>query len=56
MEVSDGAMASDAWLKMITMEDVKEIKKSRKALLEYCCLDTLAMVKILEEIKKQAIG
>ena len=53
MEVSDGAMASDAWLKMITMEDSEEIEKARKALLEYCGLDTLAMVKILEKIKKQ---
>jgi hypothetical protein len=52
MDVSDGAMASDAWLKMITMEDVEEIENSRKALLEYCGLDTLAMVKILEKIKK----
>ena len=30
-----------------------EIEKTRKALLEYCGLDTLAMVKILEKIKKQ---
>ena len=51
MEVSDGAMASDSWLKMKTMENPEEIEKSRKALLEYCCLDTLAMVKILEKIK-----
>jgi hypothetical protein len=55
MEVSDGAMASDTWLKMITMEDPEEIEKLRKALLEYCELDTLAMVRILEKIKKQAI-
>ena len=53
MEVSDGAMASDAWLKMITMEAPEEIEKSRKALLEYCGLDTFAMVKILEKIKNE---
>lgn len=53
LDVSDGAMASDTWLKMIDMQDPAEIEKSRKALLEYCCLDTLAMVKILEKIKSQ---
>ena len=56
MEVSDGAMASDTWLKMITMEDPEEIEKLRKALLEYCGLDTLAMVKIVEKIQEQTIG
>ncbi len=55
MEVSDGAMASDSWLKMITMEDTQEIEKARKALLEYCGLDTLAMVKILKKIKEYFI-
>jgi hypothetical protein len=56
MEVSDGAMASDTWFKMIMIEDPEEIEKSRKALLEYCGLDTLAMVKILEKIIIQTIG
>ena len=44
MDVSDGAMASDTWLKMIPMKNLTVIKASRKALLEYCCLDTFAMV------------
>jgi len=55
MDVSDGANASDTWLKMITMQNPEEIEKSRKALLEYCCLDTLAMVKILKNIEKQIV-
>jgi len=29
-------------------------EKTRKALLEYCKLDTLAMVRILEELRSQA--
>ena len=53
MDVSDGAIASDVWLKMMDMKDPAEVEKSLKALLAYCCLDTLAMVKILEKIKDQ---
>jgi len=51
MDISEGGMASDAWLMMQNMKDPKEIERTRKALLEYCKLDTLAMVKILEKIK-----
>ena len=51
MEISDGGMASSAWLNMWELEDIEEIEKIRKALLEYCKLDTLAMVRILEKLK-----
>ena len=51
MEVSDGAMASDTWLSMWQMEDPEEIENTHKALLEYCKLDTLGMVRILEKLK-----
>ena len=51
MEVSDGGMAADAWLQMCELDDPTEIERIRKALLEYCKLDTLAMVKILEELR-----
>ncbi len=51
MDVSGGEMAANAWLKMIELKDPEEIEKARKALLEYCGLDTLAMVKILERIR-----
>ena len=51
MEVGDGGMAMDAYARMCQSEDIAEIAAIRKALLEYCKLDTLAMVKILEKLK-----
>ena len=33
--------------------DEKEKQKLRNSLLQYCKLDTLAMVKILEKLKKE---
>jgi len=51
MEVSDGAMASDTWISLWKMKDPEEIENTRKALLEYCKLDTLGMVRILEKLK-----
>ena len=47
LEISDGGMAMDAYHQMRAMIDQTEIEKIRKALLAYCELDTLAMVKIL---------
>ena len=42
-------MALDTWGRMVLDEDFKEDKETtRKNLLEYCELDTLAMVKIYE--------
>ena len=52
MEISDGGMASSAWLNMWALKDLEETEKIRKALLEYCKLDTLAMVRILEKLKE----
>ena len=51
MEVADGGMAMDAYFQMCTSEDQEEINRIRTALLEYCKLDTLGMVKILEKLK-----
>ncbi|MBI4745776.1 MAG: hypothetical protein HY786_04360 [Deltaproteobacteria bacterium] len=51
MEVGDGGMAMAAYARMCQSEDLAEIAAIRKALLEYCKLDTLAMVKILEKLK-----
>ncbi|MCX5814419.1 MAG: DUF2779 domain-containing protein [Proteobacteria bacterium] len=51
MEVADGGMAMDAYFQMCTSKDQDEIERIRKALLEYCKLDTLGMVKILEKLK-----
>lgn len=50
LAINNGSMASDAWLKMYLAEDVSEKKHLQKGLLEYCHLDTLAMVKILEKM------
>ena len=52
MEIRDGGMASNAWLGLWELEDSSEIEKIRNALLEYCKLDTLGMVKILEKLKE----
>jgi len=51
MEIADGGMAMDAYFQMCTSHDQDEIERIRKALLEYCKLDTLGMVKILEKLK-----
>jgi hypothetical protein len=51
MEISDGGMAIDAYLRMRSSNDPAEIAGIRKALLEYCKLDTMAMVKILDRLK-----
>jgi hypothetical protein len=51
MEISDGGMASNAWLNMWALENLEDTEKIRKALLEYCQMDTLAMVRILEILK-----
>jgi len=52
MQVSDGAMASNTWLNTWELDDPEEIEKIRNALLEYCKLDTLGMVKILEKLRE----
>jgi len=52
MEIHDGGMAMQAYEKMRTSEDPVEIQKIRNALLEYCMLDTLAMVRIVKKLKE----
>ncbi|MBQ7882359.1 MAG: DUF2779 domain-containing protein [Treponema sp.] len=55
--VHQGGEASAAFLEMQNLfqegspESLKEIKKKRKELLEYCWLDTYAMVKLWEKLK-----
>ena len=45
--IQDGTMAMDTWGRMVTDPDFKEdIKQTRNNLLEYCKLDTFAMVEI----------
>lgn len=54
MEISDGMMAMSAYARMCRSQDHREVEGLRKALLEYCKLDTLGMVKILERLRKMA--
>lgn len=51
LEVQDGTMALDTWGRMVSDPNFKEDKnKVRENLLEYCKLDTFAMVKIYEKL------
>jgi hypothetical protein len=51
LEINDGGMAMDAYGRMNASKDPDEIERIRKALLEYCRLDTLGMVRILEKLR-----
>jgi hypothetical protein len=51
LEINEGGLAMNAYHLMNQLEDPEEINQIRKALLEYCGLDTLAMVKILDKIE-----
>ena len=48
--VQNGSQAMNAFARLGSL-DKKEKQKMRNSLLEYCKLDTLAMVKILEKLK-----
>lgn len=53
LDVSDGLMARRLWTKIILNNSRENVKKDTlKKLSEYCTLDTYAMVRILEELKK----
>ena len=49
--VQNGGDAMSIFPKMAKMNDIEK-SAARKALLEYCCLDTLAMVKIYQKLKE----
>jgi len=49
LEISDGAMASEAYFTMETIADPAVLSRLRKALLEYCRQDTLGLVRLLEK-------
>jgi hypothetical protein len=50
LEIGNGGDASAAFSNLRYEEDVEVVVKTRAALLAYCELDTLAMVKILEKL------
>jgi hypothetical protein len=51
LQVADGAAAMQAYLDMRLLKPGVELSCLRQAMLDYCRLDTLAMVKILDKIK-----
>ncbi len=52
LEINEGGLASITFESLQTETDMMIIAETRKQLLEYCKLDTLAMVKILEKLEK----
>lgn len=52
LSVADGQMAMLAWHEMGATDDPVRVAEIRRDLLEYCRLDTWAMVRILDELKK----
>jgi hypothetical protein len=54
LEISDGAMASEAYFKMGDTSDPAELAKLRKDLLGYCKQDTLGLVRLLEKMRSMA--
>src|SRR5512140_3742132 len=56
LEISDGAMASEAYFVMETIADPSELSRLRAALLKYCKHDTLGLVRLLEKMRGQADG
>lgn len=51
LAISDGAMAMEAWQRMCAAQSKEELAAIRKTLLDYCALDTLAMVRLLEVLE-----
>lgn len=51
LEIKEGGTASTTFTQMVTGEFQGDLQKTRINLLEYCKLDTYAMVKILEKLK-----
>ncbi|MEQ8324043.1 MAG: DUF2779 domain-containing protein [Vicingaceae bacterium] len=53
LEIQEGGTASSTFESMVRGEDVPDQDKVRKDLLEYCKLDTLAMVEIYKYLKER---
>jgi hypothetical protein len=54
MAVADGTQAMLAWERLSQEPDPVEAERVRRALWDYCTLDTLAMVRILERLEELA--
>ena len=51
LEIKEGGTASNTFLSMVNGTFEGDLKETRRLLLEYCELDTIAMVRILEVLK-----
>jgi hypothetical protein len=54
LDIADGGSASLAYESLIEEPDLSVIEKTRKNLLAYCCMDTLAMVEIWKVISSRS--
>ena len=52
LEINEGGLATIAFENLFTENDMIKISETREQLLEYCKLDTLAMVRILEKLEQ----
>lgn len=52
LEIKEGGTASTTFTQMVTGDFQGDIEKTRENLLEYCKMDTFAMVKILKKLKQ----
>ena len=50
LPIKEGGTASNTFLSMVNGSFEGDVKETRRQLLEYCELDTYAMVKILEKL------
>lgn len=51
LNIGEGGVASDTFSAILTGEFKGDVKQTRKDLLEYCKMDTLAMVEILKKLE-----
>jgi hypothetical protein len=53
LNIQEGGTASDSWKTLIDPDiDKKEKDKLYRDMLDYCCMDTIAMVEILKFLQK----
>ena len=50
LQIQDGGLASHTFAQLITNTNNKNLAEIRRNLLDYCKMDTLAMVKIVEKL------
>ena len=51
LEIGDGMAAAEGWMGLLDCRDEAQIASTRKALLQYCELDTYAMVRIFRHLQ-----